>query len=275
MRVGFVGLGDQGEPMAQRILAAGHELAVFARRAVQAEPLCALGAEVTNSLAALAERSEMLGICVGTDTQVKEVAETAIPAMGPGSIIAVHSTVHPDTCTALEAFGALTDVSVLDAPVSGGRARAVRGELTVMVGGPPSVLALARPVFETYSRLIVHVGGVGSGQTLKLLNNFLFAAQIAVTEDAIAACRALDLDVDAALRAVAESTGATRAIQMFLEGGCAQAFPRHSAGYAHGAGLLGKDLELMDTLMPSGAMPPLLNLIARAGLNVARHTMEQ
>ena len=261
--------------MAQRILSAGHDLTVYARRPEQADALVAGGARRAGSVGALAEASELLGVCVGTDAQVLEVTEAAVAAMSPESVVAVHSTVDPRTCVELGDLAEQHGVEVLDAPVSGGRDRALRGELTVMVGGAPEAVSRARPVFETFGDLVVHAGDLGAGQKLKLLNNFLFAAQLAVTEDAIALCRTLGLDVAQSLTAVAASTGSSRVAQMFVEGGFAQAFPRHSAGYAHGAQLLSKDIDLFDTLLPSGAIPPVLNLSARTGLDVALHTEER
>lgn len=269
MRVGFVGLGDQGEPMARRILDAGHDLAVFARRPEQAEALISRGAVGADTLSALAERSELLGICVGADADVCEVAAAAVGHMRPGSVLAVHSTVDPQTCISIGADASAWGVAVIDAPVSGGRVRAAAGELTVMVGGEVTAVEKARPVFESFGALVVHVGDLGAGEVLKLVNNYLFAAQVAITAQAIELCGELGLDVAQSMTAIAASTGSSRTIQMFVDGGCQSAFPVHSAGRARGAELLAKDIGLVDSLLAGRSVPELLHRAVRAGLLVA------
>jgi len=269
MRVGFVGLGDQGEPMARRILDAGHDLAVFARRPEQARPLVSAGAADAGSLAALAARSELLGICVGTDSDVREVTGAVLEHLQSGSILAVHSTVNPQTCVAIGAEARRRGVGVVDAPVSGGRTRAFAGELTVMIGGEAAVVSRARPVFETFGSLVLHVGDLGAGEVLKLVNNYLFAAQVALTDRAVDLCGELGLDVVQSMTAIASSTGSSRAIQMFVDGDHGSAFPRHSAGRARGAELLAKDIGLVDSLLVGRRAPELLERAVRAGLEVA------
>lgn len=269
MRVGFVGLGDQGEPMAGRILDAGHDLAVFARRPEQAEALISRGAAGTDSLSDLAERSELLGICVGTDADVHEVAAAVVGHMRPESVLAVHSTVAPQTCISIGADASARGVAVIDAPVSGGRAGAAAGRLTVMVGGEVTAVEKARPVFDSFGALVVHVGELGAGEVLKLVNNYLFAAQVAITAQAIELCGELGLDVAQSMTAIASSTGSSRTIQMFVDGGCRSAFPVHSAGRARGAELLAKDIGLVDSLLAGRSVPDLLGGAVRAGLLVA------
>jgi 3-hydroxyisobutyrate dehydrogenase-like beta-hydroxyacid dehydrogenase len=267
--VGFVGLGDQGEPMAHRILDGGHDLAVYARRPEQALALTSRGATDAGSLSALAAHSELLGVCVGTDAQMCAVAEQVLPHMAAGSVLAVHSTVNPQTCIQIGMLAAAGGVDVIDAPVSGGRARAFRGELTVMVGGDEATVRRARPVFGTFGSLVLHAGPLGSGEVLKLVNNYLFTAQVAVTDQAIALCRELGLDVAQSMTAVGSSTGSSRVAQMFVEGGFHSAFPRHSEGRAHGARLLAKDIALMEALLADRQPPELLDRTVRVGLEVA------
>ena len=106
--------------------------------------------------------------------------------MKPGSVIAVHSTVHPDTCKALAKTAASKRVSVIDAPVSGGGPAAAAGRLMVMVGGEADAVERCRPVFESYADPVVHLGELGSGQTTKLLNNLLFTANLGTAAGAVA-----------------------------------------------------------------------------------------
>jgi 3-hydroxyisobutyrate dehydrogenase len=267
-RVGFVGLGDQGEPMARRIAAAGIPLAVWARRPAQAAVVD--GARVAGSLAELAAEVDVLAVCVGDDADVWEVAAAAAPHLPTDAILVVHSTIAPDTCRELAAEHG---VRVVDAPVSGGRARAAAGELTVMVGGDPVDVERVRPVLDAFAGLVSHVGPLGAGQVLKLVNNLLFTAQLAVTADAVTLLRSLELDVPAAAEAIAVSTGGSRAVQMFVAGGADEVFPRHQDGRARGAALLAKDNALGRAV--AGGLPPRLDDLVHEGLRLAVESGER
>ncbi|WP_162942428.1 NAD(P)-dependent oxidoreductase [Desertimonas flava] len=269
--VGFIGLGDQGEPMAVRIARAGFDLAVFARRIAQTDTARAAGATVVESVAELAARSDLVGVCVGNDADVVEVADAALPHLRPGSILALHSTVHPETCRRIGASAARSGVAVVDAPVSGGRARAATGTLTTMVGGETPAVDAARPVIDAFSALVVHAGGIGTGQILKLVNNYAFTAQVGVLADLVELCAALELDVEQAATALAASTGGSRATEMFVAGGCAHPFPRHSDGRRRGAELLSKDVAHMDAVAAAAGVsfPRTLDRMARHGLAIA------
>ena len=108
-----------------------------------------------------------------------------LAGLKPGSVIAVHSTVHPDTCRELAKKAGAQGVSVIDAPVSGGGPAAENGRLLVMVGGDADVVERCRPVFATYADPVVHLGDLGSGQTTKLLNNLLFTANLGTAAAAL------------------------------------------------------------------------------------------
>ena len=115
------------------------------------------------------------------DDDVREVldGETGVLAgLAAGGIVAIHSTVHPDTCREIAEKAAAQGVSVIDAPVSGGGPAVEEGNLLVMVGGDEDVVERCRPVFATYADPIVHLGPLGSGQVTKILNNLLFTANL-------------------------------------------------------------------------------------------------
>jgi 3-hydroxyisobutyrate dehydrogenase-like beta-hydroxyacid dehydrogenase len=133
--VGFVGLGSQGGPMARRIVQAGFPLILWARRAEALAPYADTAAQTARDLADLGARCDHVGICVFDDAGVREVCAALLPAMRPGSRIAIHSTVLPETCVELAALAAARGVALIDAPVSGGGPGAAAGTLTVMVGG--------------------------------------------------------------------------------------------------------------------------------------------
>src|SRR5690606_35737924 len=122
------------------------------------------GAEAATSVAELGAQVRHVGVCVVDDAGVQEVCDQLMAAMRPGGRIVIHSTIHPDTCRKLAIQAAESELELLDAPVSGGGPAAEAGTLTVMVGGDGLVAEAARPVFETFGKLIVHLGPVGAGQ---------------------------------------------------------------------------------------------------------------
>jgi 3-hydroxyisobutyrate dehydrogenase-like beta-hydroxyacid dehydrogenase len=196
MKVGFIGLGSQGAPMARRIIDAGYPMTLWARRPATLAPFADTGATVAGSPAELAAASDLVCLCVVGAADVDEVAtgdHGLLAGLRPGSVIAVHSTVHPKACQLLAEKAAAKGVFVLDAPVSGGGPAAAEGRLLVMVGGDADVAERCRPVFETYAESVVHLGALGSGQVTKLLNNLLFTANLATAATTLAFGRALDV----------------------------------------------------------------------------------
>jgi 3-hydroxyisobutyrate dehydrogenase len=181
MRVGFIGLGSQGGPMARRIVEGGYEMTLWARRGASLEPYADTTAKTAGSPAELAAASDLVCVCVVGDDDVREVlyGDTGVLAgLSSGGIVAIHSTVHPDTCREMAEKAAAQGVSVIDAPVSGGGGAAAQGTLLVMAGGDEEVVERCRPVFATYADPIVHLGPLGTGQVAKILNNLLFSANL-------------------------------------------------------------------------------------------------
>ncbi|MAG31515.1 MAG: 6-phosphogluconate dehydrogenase [Deltaproteobacteria bacterium] len=218
MRVGFVGLGSQGAAMAQRIERAGFELLLWARRAETLRPFRDSGARPFASLEELAARSDVVGVCVGNDDDVESVvlAERGglLAGMRPGSVVMVHSTIHPETCRLLGAQAQARRVQLLDAPVSGGSDRALQGELTVMVGGEHSVYERCLPVFESYGSTVKYLGGLGTGQMCKILNNVLFSATLELAHQTVLRARALELDEQAMREVLMASSAQSTALSV-------------------------------------------------------------
>jgi 3-hydroxyisobutyrate dehydrogenase len=263
--VGFIGLGSQGGPMARRIVAAGFPLILWARRPEALEPYQGTPAQPVRELAELAARSDHVGVCVLDDAGVQEVVLALLASMRTGSRIAIHSTIHPQTCIALAKQAAALGIALIDAPVSGGGQAAAAGTLTVMVGGDAAAVAAARPVFETFGALISHVGGIGAGQVAKLVNNSLMAANMALADAALEAGAALGLDRAALIELVKASSGRSYGFEV-------RARLPDIALFGHGAKLLAKDVGLLATLLRNdpccgilrGAAEPFLERIARA-----------
>ena len=196
-RVGFIGLGSQGAPMARRIVDAGYPVTLWARRAATLEPFADTPAKVADSPADLAASSDLVCICVVSDADVEEVVageRGVLAGLGAAGVIAVHSTVHPDTCRRLAGQAEAQGMRLIDAPVSGGGPAASEGRLLVMAGGDAETVEYCRPVLATYGDPVVHLGPVGSGQLTKLLNNLLFTAHLATAASALALGQALGVD---------------------------------------------------------------------------------
>ncbi|MVZ99804.1 NAD-binding protein [Actinomadura sp. LD22] len=211
-RVGFIGLGSQGGPMARRIAEAGFPLTLWARRPEALAPFAGTGARTAASAADLAAGSDLACVCVVDDAGVEQVVAGPgglLEGMRPGGTIAVHSTVHPDTCRRLAETAAARGVALVDAPVSGGGPAAEAGRLLVMIGGDEDVAERCRPVFQAYGDPVVHLGPVGSGQRAKLVNNLLFAANLAVAESAFALARSIDVDPAELSVVLANGSGAS------------------------------------------------------------------
>jgi 3-hydroxyisobutyrate dehydrogenase len=270
MRVGFIGLGSQGGPMARRIVDGGLELTLWARRPASVEPFADTAAKVAGSPAELGAASDVVGICVVGDDDVKEVlggATGVLTGMSEGGVVAIHSTVHPDTCRELAEQAAERGVSLVDAPVSGGAPGAAEGRLLVMVGGDPEVVERCRPVFETYSNSIVHLGALGSGQVTKLLNNVLFTANAGTAASAFALGEQLGVSPERLGEVLSRGSGNSFALNV-LQG---------SAGTldglaGHAGPLLQKDVRLVaDIADKANASPGAVLDAADAALNLMDH----
>lgn len=176
MRVAYVGLGIMGRGMVANLLRAGHEVTVFNRTPERAEPLRALGARVAASAAAAAVGAEVVGICVTDGRAVADVlrrGDGLLAALRPGQIVVDHSTISPAETVAFADEVASRGAVWCDAPVTGGDRGARDGTLTIMVGGEAEVFARLDPYLRAMGRTIVHVGPVGRGQVVKLVNNYI------------------------------------------------------------------------------------------------------
>jgi 3-hydroxyisobutyrate dehydrogenase-like beta-hydroxyacid dehydrogenase len=209
LKAGFIGLGDQGAPIARRMIDAGFALTIWGRRAETTAAFAQTSAKIAPTPAMLAAQCDVIGICVVNDDDVRQVAVDSglIAAMRPGSVLAIHSTLLPETVIHLDQIARSRGVHLLDAPVSGGPNGATAGTMTVMVGGTVEALELARPVFASFARLIAHLGPVGSGQIIKLLNNNLAYANVVASIDALDLAEKLGIDRDVAIEVIRMSSG--------------------------------------------------------------------
>ena len=197
-RLGFVGLGAMGSPMAGRLAEAGFELKVFDVVAERARPLVELGAESAASPKEAAEGSDALVLMVANAAQASDVlfGEGGVAeALPEGAAVVVMSTIGPEAVRDLTDALADRGLQTLDAPVSGGVARAEKGDLLIMAGGPQDLFEELRPVLEAMGSSVVHCGPrVGDGQAVKLVNQLLCGVHIAAAAEALAYAEALGLD---------------------------------------------------------------------------------
>jgi 3-hydroxyisobutyrate dehydrogenase len=248
MRVGFIGLGSMGAPMAQRIIQSGDfDTVVWARREAALEPFRSGAATIATSVAELAEGLDVLCTCVFDAAGTREILfgpGGAAPLMAKGGIVICHSTVAPqevaDIATEAEKYG----LRVLDAPVSGGSPKAEAGELVVMVGGDQATYDDALPVLQTFSNQIVFLGAVGAGQQAKLLNNTMLSAHIALANDAFAVADELGLDRAGLAQILRNGSGRSYGVEMFAGAGSLDILAQTQAGPT-----LTKDVRLLSALI--------------------------
>ena len=204
-RVGFIGLGIMGRPMAKNLLEAGVPLVVYNRTPGKAADLVAGGAEQAGSPREVAQKAEVI-IAIVTDTpDVEEVlfAESGVAAGArAGSLFIDMSTISPDATRGFAARLAAQGVEYLDAPVSGGDIGAQNATLAIMVGGEAAAFERARPLFEAMGRRVTHVGPVGAGQTVKACNQVLCAIHMVAMCEALTLAAAADLDLETVLEVV-------------------------------------------------------------------------
>lgn len=218
-RVGFIGLGDMGGAMVTRIVAGGFETVLWARRPEVLDSMVGPTVHTAGTPAELAASVDLVGICVWADQDVRTVLEGkdgVLSGCRPGTVIAVHSTIRPETCVELAAIGAELGVHVVDAPVSGGRSGGLAGTLVVAVGGSSPVVERCHPVFATFGNPVVHVGPVGSAQFGKLVNNAVLAANIAVADDAMTLANAAGIRPESMAELLRHGSGRSYALDIAL-----------------------------------------------------------
>jgi 3-hydroxyisobutyrate dehydrogenase len=184
-RVGFVGLGVMGAPMAGHLVRAGHNVTVWNRTPSKSEPLREAGAFVAPNLERLAESCTLVFLCVGRTEDVQACLAPMAASAAAGTLFVDHSTISPSATVEIEASLRAMGLGFVDAPITGGSMGAQSGQLTVFCGGDAALVERARPAMTAYAKRIERVGGPGAGQTTKMAN------QIAVAGSLLGLCEAL------------------------------------------------------------------------------------
>ena len=243
MRIGFIGLGNMGNPMAHNILKAGHELTVYNRTRSKMESVLAAGAKSAESPRDAALGNEIVCTCVSVPDALRAVTlgdDGAVAGTSPDSLYIDFSTVDPTTSKQMAALCQEKGVECLDAPVSGGVAGAQGGTLTVIVGGPQESFERAQPVFQAVGKNIVHAGPWGAGSTFKLINQILVGVNLAAVFEAFVLAKVAGIDLNLLYQVLSTSAGGSSSMNY--------AVPDHVIGRDFEGGftvnMLCKDLDL-------------------------------
>ena len=226
MNIGFVGAsGLMGHGMAKNLLAQGHALALTVHlNEERVADLLAAGATRVASAKALAQRSDIVFICVTGSPQVEAVllgADGLLAGVRPGLLIVDCSTAEPDSTTRLRARCADVGVTLVDAPLARTPVEAEAGKLNVMVGAEPAVFARLEPILRSFAENVFHVGGPGSGHIIKLLNNFIAQAICTATAEAFAVGQRAGVDLNQLVKLIsagAVNSGLFQAMAKTLKG---------------------------------------------------------
>jgi 3-hydroxyisobutyrate dehydrogenase-like beta-hydroxyacid dehydrogenase len=206
--VGFVGLGNIGSAMAQRLVERPGGLVVHDLREEAMAPFVEKGATAARDLAGLAA-CDVISVVVLTDQQARDVVSGLLPHLRPGTVVALHSTVETATPVELAELAARSRVDVLDAPVSGGAIGASQGRLAVMVGGERAAYEKAKPVFSAWAELVLHVGTAGAGTRTKIARNLITFASYAAVAEASRLAESCGLDLNKLAAVVRHSDAIT------------------------------------------------------------------
>jgi len=205
-RIGFVGPGIMGAPMAANLVRAGYEVVGYGRSERGRQRVADAGAKPAASVAEAAADADVVVTMLPDSPDVEQVVlgdDGVLDSARAGTLLVDMSTVRPDTARAVAEAADERGVHALDAPVSGGEQGAVDGALSIMVGGEAEDFEAARPLFEAVGRTIVHVGPAGAGQTVKAANQLLVAGTIALVSEAVVLLEASGVDAEKGLQVLA------------------------------------------------------------------------
>lgn len=246
LRLGYIGLGNQGAPMARRLVDWPGGLTVFDVRTDAMTPFAESGATAAADIAEVA-KADVISVTVLTDAQVRDVVGRLAQHATPGTVIAIHSTIEPNTAAELAEQLQPKGIHVVDAPVSGGAGAADKGELAVMVGASDEAYELVKPVFKKWASMVVRAGEPGAGTRMKLARNMLTFIGFAAACEAQQLAEASGIDLQKLGRVVRHSdaqSGGPGAIM--VRDDTKQLTPDHWIYdmFIHTRGLAEKDLTL-------------------------------
>lgn len=215
LKVGFVGLGIMGRPMARNLLKAGFDVTVYNRTRARTEEAASMGARVADTPKQAATGADVVITMVTSTPDVRELIlgpNGVAEGTRPGAVVADMSTISPKATQEMAAELARRGVFMLDAPVSGGEKGAIEGTLSIMVGGDPEAFQKALPVFQAMGKKIVHVGHSGMGQTVKLCNQIAGGLNLLAMAEALIFGAKMGVDLEKMIEAVGAGAASNWAI---------------------------------------------------------------
>jgi 3-hydroxyisobutyrate dehydrogenase-like beta-hydroxyacid dehydrogenase len=260
-RVAFLGLGVMGHPMAGHLARAGHQVTVYNRTAAKAEAwVKEYGGACAATPAEAVRGAEFVFCCVGNDDDLRSVVlgeQGAFAGMAAGAVFVDHTTASAAVARELHAEGAKRGLPFVDAPVSGGQAGAVNGQLTVMCGGDAAPFDAAKPVALAFAKAVTLLGGPGAGQLAKMVNQICIAGLVQGLSEAIAFGMRAGLDMEAVLGVI--SKGAAQSWQMENRG---KTMVQGQFDFGFAVDWMRKDLGLvLDEAKRNGARLPVTALV--------------
>jgi len=209
-RIGFIGLGNMGLPMAKNLLKAGHTVRGFDVSAAQAAALAEAGGHAAGGVKAAAGGVEVVITMLPAGQHVRDVylgPDGVLAAASPRTLLIDSSTIDVETAREVAGAAATSGFEMLDAPVSGGVGGAQAGTLTFMVGGSDSAFAHAKPILDQMGKTIVHAGGAGNGQAAKICNNMILGVSMIAVSEAFVLAERLGLDAQKLFDIASKSSG--------------------------------------------------------------------
>ena len=261
--------------MTRNLVDAGHDVTVTSRSRGPIDAAVEAGAMEGDGPAGVVGASETTILCVPNSPEVVAVIDAAVPALGDGKIVVDCSTIDPDVERVQHERVAAAGARYLEAPVSGGTVGAEKGTLTLMIGGDADVLEAARPALDPFAGLVVHVGGPGMGQVVKLCNNLIYAAQMLATAEATTMAAKAGVDLGKLSEVLTHSSGDCVAVRTRIPFEGVIPDSPASNGWAPGfmTDLMAKDLDLAlgyaarsnTPLFTSGVVRQVLGAASAAG----------
>jgi len=269
MKIGFIGIGNMGTPMSTNLLEAGHELMVYDIRGEAMEEPVRLGAKAARSPKEVAQASDVVMTSLPTQKALEEVVlqkDGVLDGAKRGCVLIDTSTVSPSTIKKIASIAKERGVEVLDAPVSGGVAGARAATLTVMVGGDKGVFERCLEIFHVIGKNINHVGDVGSGNAVKLVNNLMSLVNLTALSEGMVLGMKAGVDPETLHRVISVSTGSSYALEVKLPNLISKG--RFEAGFA--IDLACKDLGLAIDLGREMGVPLFVTNVAQQVYELAR-----
>lgn len=260
--IAFIGLGIMGSPMAVHLANAGHTVAGYNKHPDKTQPLVDAGGREADSIADAVSEAEVVCVMVPDSPDVTDVLAGeggVFENAKPGTLVIDFSSIRPDVTVELAKAAQDRGFRLLDAPVSGGEAGAVNAALSIMVGGSADDFEAAKPLFDVVGKTVVHVGGSGSGQTVKAANQLIVAANIQALAEAVVFLEAYGVDTKAALEVLGGGLAGSKVLDQKKENMLSRSFePGFRIALHH------KDMGIVTAAArEAGVVVPLGSLVAQ------------